>query len=413
MSKIMHSEYGLIPDDWKIEQLEEVCEILDSKRKPIKSSDRELMQGDIPYYGASGIIDYVNDYIFDEELILLGEDGENIVSRNLPLAFRVSGKCWVNNHAHVFKIANEDNADIDYICNLLEYKDYSKYVAGSAQPKITQKQCRGFELLVPPLPEQKKIAKILSTVDGHIDEVDGMIEDLKELKKGLMQKLLTEGIGHTEFKDSEVGRIPKDWEVKPFGTIFETLTDYVANGSFASLKENVTYLDEGYAVLIRLQDNSNGYNGNYVYISEEAYEFLGKSKLYPRDIIISNVGARCGLTFRAPDLGMPMSLAPNSILLRTNINDDFVYRWLESEIGQSALDRIKSTTAQPKFNKTDFKTVLCPIPSLDEQKKIAQIMESVDDRLKLYEEEVVSYRELKKGLMQQLLTGKTRVKIDN
>lgn len=95
------TEIGVIPYDWEVKELRELVEFLDGKRKPIKDSDRLKMQGQYPYYGASGIIDYVNNYLFDEDLILLGEDGENILSRNLPLAFKVSGKIWVNNHAHV------------------------------------------------------------------------------------------------------------------------------------------------------------------------------------------------------------------------------------------------------------------------------------------------------------------------
>lgn len=183
------TEVGEIPFEWKVKKLEEVCTILDGKRKPIKASDRENMKGNIPYYGASGIIDWVNDYIFDDELILLGEDGENIKSRNLPLAFRVSGRCWVNNHAHVFKV-KEDN-DVDYITFILENKDYSQYVIGSAQPKLTQSDCKKFLLQIPLLEEQKKIADILLEVDSQIDEHANRKIKLEELKKGLMQQLLT------------------------------------------------------------------------------------------------------------------------------------------------------------------------------------------------------------------------------
>ena len=97
------TEVGVIPEDWEVRELCEVVTFLDGKRRPVKNSDRAKMQGSIPYYGASGIADYVNDYIFDDDLILLGEDGENILSRNLPLAFRISGKTWVNNHAHIIQ----------------------------------------------------------------------------------------------------------------------------------------------------------------------------------------------------------------------------------------------------------------------------------------------------------------------
>jgi type I restriction enzyme S subunit len=95
------TEAGVIPQDWSLRQLGDVVEFLDGRRRPVKDADRAKMRASIPYYGASGIVDYVNDYLFDEDLILLGEDGENILSRNCRLAFRISGKAWVNNHAHV------------------------------------------------------------------------------------------------------------------------------------------------------------------------------------------------------------------------------------------------------------------------------------------------------------------------
>lgn len=97
------SPLGLIPNDWEVKELGKVVDFIDGKRKPIKDSDRSKIHRIYPYYGASGIIDYINDFIFDEELILLGEDGANIINRSSPLAFRVSGKIWVNNHAHVLK----------------------------------------------------------------------------------------------------------------------------------------------------------------------------------------------------------------------------------------------------------------------------------------------------------------------
>ena len=118
---------------WEEKLLGQVVKFLDGQRKPIKESDRASMQGQYPYYGASGIIDYINDFIFDETLILLGEDGENIVSRNLPLVFKISGKCWVNNHAHVLK-ANKPH-HLDFLVQYLESLSYIKYNSGGAQPK--------------------------------------------------------------------------------------------------------------------------------------------------------------------------------------------------------------------------------------------------------------------------------------
>ncbi|OKZ87922.1 restriction endonuclease subunit S [Clostridium sp. 29_15] len=190
-TKFKKTEIGEIPEEWDVKKLECVFEILDSMRKPIKASDREKIEGNIPYYGASGVIDWINDYIFDEELILLGEDGENLNSRNSDLAFKISGKTWVNNHAHVFRVINKKECNIDFMVYYLEAKDYSIYIAGSAQPKITQAQCRKFLLPLPEKQEQDKIASILLESDKKIEEYENKKQKLEELKKGLMQELLT------------------------------------------------------------------------------------------------------------------------------------------------------------------------------------------------------------------------------
>ncbi|MEN3772099.1 restriction endonuclease subunit S [Priestia megaterium] len=190
-TKFKYTELGEIPYDWEVVRLEEICTFLDGMRRPVKSSDREKMKGDYPYYGASGIIDWVNNYLFDEELILLAEDGENIRSRNLPIAFKVTGKCWVNNHAHVFKVTNRDRDVSDFIVYFLEKKDYTKFINGSAQPKLNQKECRSFLIARPPYTEQKKIADILSTVDEQIEAYEQEKQKYIELKEGLMQQLLT------------------------------------------------------------------------------------------------------------------------------------------------------------------------------------------------------------------------------
>ena len=190
-TKFKKAEIGEIPEEWDVKKLECVFEILDSMRKPIKASDREKIEGNIPYYGASGVIDWINDYIFDEELILLGEDGENLNSRNSDLAFKIFGKTWVNNHAHVFRVINKKECNIDFMVYYLEAKDYSIYIAGSAQPKITQAQCRKFLLPLPEKQEQDKIASILLESDKKIEEYENKKQKLEELKKGLMQELLT------------------------------------------------------------------------------------------------------------------------------------------------------------------------------------------------------------------------------
>ena len=178
-----------IPEEWEVKELETLVDILDSKRIPLEVSERKKRTGKYPYYGASGIIDYVNDYIFDERILCLSEDGENLKSRVLPIAFTVEEKCWVNNHAHVLKM--KKNVEHYFIEKVLNHISLLKYVASTAIPKLNQRDMCTIPILLPPLPEQQKIASILSNIDAQIDSQTQYKDKLERLKKSLMQKLLT------------------------------------------------------------------------------------------------------------------------------------------------------------------------------------------------------------------------------
>jgi len=183
------SPLGRIPIEWEVKQLEDCVEFLDGERVPLKQADRDAMEGDYPYYGASGIIDYIDRYLFDENLILLGEDGENVVSRHLPLAFQVTGKVWVNNHAHVLKPKTDQ--DIDFLTERLEFYDYSLLVSGSAQPKLNQRNLRKMLLPMPGGPEQRLIGlRLRSMRRSRLVDAEH-VSKLSALKRGLMQDLLT------------------------------------------------------------------------------------------------------------------------------------------------------------------------------------------------------------------------------
>lgn len=187
-----------------------------------------------------------------------------------------------------------------------------------------------------------------------------------------------------QWKETPWGIIPSTWKISTVKEETSLVTDYVANGSFASLAENVKYKSvEDYAILIRLVDYNNNFQGPFVFIDESAYEFLAKSKLYGNEIIISNVGANVGTVFKCPKLKWKMSLAPNSIMVKFKGNNDFYYYWLKSKFGQHMLNSIVTGSAQPKFNKTNFKDLAIPVPPIDEQKRIAAILSSLDDKIEL------------------------------
>lgn len=195
------SELGWIPKEWEVVRLGEATTFLDGRRIPIKEEYRGSMKGDIPYYGASGIIDWVNDFIFDDDLILLGEDGENLLSRVLPLAFKISGKTWVNNHAHVIKPNND--MDIDYLTEYLENTNYDKYISGSAQPKLNQSTCVKILILKPPKSEQEIIADFIIANIKQLQHYMQLLYKHKLIKKGLMDDLLTGNVRVNSLIDIE------------------------------------------------------------------------------------------------------------------------------------------------------------------------------------------------------------------
>lgn len=175
--------------EWEVKQLGEVCEILDSQRMPITSTDRE--RGPYPYYGASGIVDYINDYIFDERLILIGEDGAKWGPFE-KTAFIVEGKYWVNNHAHVLRSVGINDVVLE---NFLTMIDISSYITGAAPPKLTLDNLKGIKVPTPSEPlEQQKIADCLASLDEVINLQIQKLDALKDHKKGLMQQLFPQEV---------------------------------------------------------------------------------------------------------------------------------------------------------------------------------------------------------------------------
>ena len=159
-------------------------------------------------------------------------------------------------------------------------------------------------------------------------------------------------------KETPWGMVPQTWKISIVKDEALLVTDYVANGSFASLAENVEYKsEEDYAVLVRLVDYNNDFQGPFVFIDESAYEFLAKSKLYGDEIIISNVGANVGTVFKCPKLKWKMSLAPNAIMVKFKGNNDFYYYWLKSKYGQYMLSSIVTGSGKS--------SVSCPLKPSD------------------------------------------------
>ncbi len=184
---------GKIPKNWQIKRVKDVLDFYNTKRIPLSSADRGEMEiKEYDYYGASGIIDKVEGYIFDGTYILVAEDGANLLSRNTPLAFIATGKFWVNNHAHILK---PRFGDITYFTNLLESMDFSLFVTGAAQPKLTKENLGNFKILNPPLSEQELIAEHIEKETQRLDQLkinlNQQISTLEAYKKSLIYECVT------------------------------------------------------------------------------------------------------------------------------------------------------------------------------------------------------------------------------
>ena len=179
----MESEEDGVRDGWGNMTLGELTDNFDSARIPVKRADRR--PGPYPYYGASGIVDSVSDYLFDGEYLLIAEDGENLRTRNTPIAFLANGKFWVNNHAHI--VRGNHKANTRYLMYALSELDVSGYLTGSTMPKLTQGNMNRISLLTPPLSEQRAIAHILGTLDDKIELNRRMNETLEEMARALFK----------------------------------------------------------------------------------------------------------------------------------------------------------------------------------------------------------------------------------
>ena len=205
--------------------------------------------------------------------------------------------------------------------------------------------------------------------------------------------------------------VPRNWCWTQLGTYIDFATDYVANGSFASLKQNVAYYkEENYAILVKTQDFSNSFTEDLTYTDKRGYDFLKKSVLYGGELILSNIGS-IGKVFRVPHLNKPMTLAPNSIMIKCYRETDYdlLYYYFLSPFGTEQLYSITTGTAVKKFNKTDLKAICLPLPPLSEQQRIVDRIESLfaklDEAKQKAQDALDSFETRKAAILHKAFTG--------
>ena len=405
-------------EGWKKFSINEICKsIVPGRNKP------KIFDGNIPWVTTPEIkgrylpsklqMNYVSESAIQQAGGKIVPIGAVIMSAvgELGLVAITKEPLVINQQLHAFICS--DVIYNEFLAYWLEtQKNYMESVASKTTiPYMNKTNCESIPVLVPPLPEQKKIAEILSTWGRAIETVEKLVANSQQQKKALMQQLLT---GQKRLLDGNGVKFGGEWEVIPIASTFKLITDYVASGSFASLKDNVNVRDdEGFAHYVRQTDlAANFKNTNLKWVDENSYKYLSKSNLYEGDILFTNIGD-LGRVYYMPKLEKPATVAPNLVVLRTNEknNSKFIFYLLESDVGQQEINKIKSGTGLPKISKTEFKTMAFSIPALEEQEKIAQVLTLADREIELYKEQLDKLKLEKKSLMQQLLTGQKRVTI--
>lgn len=380
-------------EEWEEKDLGSLAENLDSKRVPITSNQRE--KGNIPYYGASGIIDYVKEYIYNENLLCISEDGANLIDRNYPIAFSISGKTWVNNHAHVLKFKNTyTQLLVETYINSINIEDF---LTGMAQPKLN----RGKLDIIPiPLPkknkEQQKIADCLSSLDEVITAESQKLNILRDHKRGLLQNLLPVG----------AESIPK-YRFEDFANSDEWVEDTLINlanfrrGSFPQpygLPE--WYDDENGMPFIQVFDVGEDFRLKQT-TKNKISELAAKQSVFiPKETLIITLQGSIGRVA----ITQYDAYIDRTLLLFEEFHKEIDLTFFAYTI--FLLFEIEKQKAPGGIIKTITKEVLSSfvvkIPSIKEQRKIAACLSSLDELINAQSQKVETLKLHKKGLLQGL-----------
>ena len=385
--------FGEVPTEWDFDVLGNCVGRIIGGGTPSRDI-ADFYQGEIPWVTVKDLngnfykgdsIEHITEDAISNSATNLIEDGTVIIATRMGL-----GRGFIN---LVPMAINQDlkalcpNKDMDSVFLLYWYLNQANIIEamgkGSTVKGIRLEELKSLTLLKPPLPEQHKIADILSTVDRQIDQTNALIEKTKELKKGLMQRLLTKGVGHKEFKVTEIGEVPVECVVKRLGDIFK-----VSSGTFLPQRELV--------------------KGEYpVYGGNGITGFHDKCLFNSSMIVIGRVGAKCGCIYISESKSW---ITDNALYVSekcVDFNNIFMYYlliWLD-------LNKYANQSAQPVISGKSIYDITIGLPSIREQKKIADILSSIDDMIFQYQTKKQKLQTLKKALMQKILTGKVRVKV--
>lgn len=403
----MDIELPEIPVNWKYCKFDEVLINRDSERIPVSVADRKKLDKVYDYYGASGVIDKVDSYLFDDTLLLIGEDGANLLSRSTPIAFLAHGKYWVNNHAHV--LASTEHILLEYAEIVINSMSLVPFVTGAAQPKLSQNMMNKIAIPVPPLEEQQRIVdvvkesfKILDTIDefqmvylsdvevlrsklidagiqGKLTEQlpeDGTAEELfaeiqAEKQQLIKEKRIKKEKALADISEEEIPfEIPNNWKWVRWGELSQS----IQYGYNAPAKQ------EGRIKMVRISDIQDGKvlwdTVPYCDIDETEIESY---LLHENDILFARTGGTVGKSYIVADV--PEEAVFAGYLIRTSYSSKLCARYMkyfmESKLYWRQLQNGTIATAQPNCNGQTLSKMVLPLPPYAEQVRIVQKLDAL------------------------------------
>lgn len=427
------SPLGKIPNDWEVIKLEEACIPKEGMRRgPFGGAIKKeffVEKGYQVYEQRNAIYDdfvsaryFINDNKYKELKAFQIQANDFIISCSGTIGKIAKvpenySKGIINQALLRLRLDRKKMHDDYFIQQFRDVPFQNKITdsvqGGAMKNLVGMSEFRKTLVTLPPLHEQQKIAKILSTVDDKIEVIEQQIIKTQELKKGLMQRLLTKGIGHTEFKNSPLGMIPESWEVVNVETFIQNKKGAMKIGPFGSALKKDTLVAKGIKVYgqenIFARDMSFGDR----YITPEHFQSLKSCELFPGDFIISMMGTigKCMVVPNNIERGLM-----DSHLLRLQLNlkimdADFLKHLFRSPLVLNQVNNLAVGGIMAGLSSKIIKHINFILPTINEQKQFAEIFTCFDYKLDLLIEKKIHYQELKKGLMQQLLTGKIRVKV--
>jgi type I restriction enzyme S subunit len=386
----------MVPNGWSLKTLKGLCKM--QAGKFVKASEiantRTLER--YPCYGGNGLRGYTKSFTHQGIFSLIGRQGA--LCGNITLA---SNQFHATEHAVVaFPLVSVDTIWLYY--TLIDI-NLNQYATGQAQPGLSVKNLENIPILAPPLPEQQKIAKILSTWDKAISTTEALIDNSKQQKKALMQQLIT---GKKRFAGFE-----GDWEEVKLGELTSKITKGTtpSTNKYSFQKSGINFIK-----VESVTKDGDFIKSKFAYIDDECHKSFKRSQLIENDILFSIAGALGRVAIVRKNI-LPANTNQALAIVRLKekaIDYKFLFFYLNSSLVSSKVMALTAQAAQPNLSLKDVGNLPILIPPTSEQQRIATVLTNAEQEIKLFEQQLADLKQEKKALMQQLLTGKRRVKVN-